>query len=159
MFTVSEKHVVVAAVVLLLSNLGGPALSDDLTRLVGAPRPAQPYPLAGKNYTGKLLTSGDFSRQNLQGTVFRKAVLSQASFRNANLTGADFTGANLVGANFRQAVLSGARFDSADLRGVDFKNATLVNAVYTRHTLFPEGFIPQAYGMVEALEATLPTTP
>jgi uncharacterized protein YjbI with pentapeptide repeats len=99
------------------------------------------------------LSGRDYSQLNLDGAIFREAILSNTQFRATSLLGADFTsasmdaaqltGANAKGASFRNAILNGgglANFNAeegdfadshireAQLQGANLKKATLVRA-------------------------------
>lgn len=67
-----------------------------------------------------------FYRAILHGAVFKDADLTKADFRDADLTDARFDGANLTGARFAGADLARARFVGACLAGAGFINATNV---------------------------------
>ena len=106
----------------------------------------------------------------------RRADLSGADLWNANLsgailTGADLSGATLWNANLWNAILSGADLSDAILRNANLTNAKLTNAkltdtiltnaIFSKNTVFPDGFDPIARGMKlfgeKVLEAPSPT--
>jgi serine/threonine protein kinase len=80
----------------------------------------------------------DFSRQDLQGLIFKEhhlisinfyeSNLSNANFQKANLNRADFGKTTLLNSIFRSANLSDAYFGYANAQGVDFRKATLDGA-------------------------------
>ena len=74
--------------------------------------------------------SGDtnFSKANLNKTLFIGAHLKSASFNNANLSEANMYFAYLVGANFTGATLIGTVLNRADLTGANFSKANLKDA-------------------------------
>ena len=95
---------------------------------------------------------------HLEGTDFREATfcgaqLATASFAKANLSGADLqgadlhfailTGASLNGANLQGATLFGANLWEADLDGADFEGVRT-----DEETVWPDGVLPQAAGVV-----------
>lgn len=98
------------------------------------------------------LTGWDFSGQNLLG----------ATFGGADLTDANLTGANLVLSYFGPFIviidaitlsntdLSEANLSNAHitLEGSDVSELTLTAAVYNQWTVFPDGFDPDAAGMI-----------
>jgi uncharacterized protein YjbI with pentapeptide repeats len=100
----------------------------------------------------------------LQGLDLSGAHLYAAKLRNADLSFAILTGADLRGAALERAVCRGARFrgadlgrdnldarttlQGADLSTADLHDAKLEGAVYDDDTRFPEGFMPQAHGML-----------
>lgn len=66
---------------------------------------------------------------------------------------ARFDGADLRGVDFTRALIFGAVFDGADLRGANLANTmslpkSMRGARYDRHTRFPEGIDPRAWGMI-----------
>lgn len=63
--------------------------------------------------SGIYLVGADLSRINLDGTLFRDAILAKTSFASASLVGASFEGADLEGVSFHSALLKRANFRSA----------------------------------------------
>ena len=66
---------------------------------------------------------------------------------------ARFDGADLRGVDFTRALIFGAVFDGADLRGANLADTmslpkSMRGARYDRHTRFPEGIDPRAWGMI-----------
>lgn len=66
---------------------------------------------------------------------------------------ARFDGADLRGVDFTRAFIFGAVFDGADLRGANLADTmslpkSMRGARYDRHTRFPEGIDPRAWGMI-----------
>ena len=73
-----------------------------------------------------------FDGEQLQGTTWARADMARARFDGVNLdgahffavlTGATFGDANLAGASFANVNLSGARIENANLSDVDVRNA------------------------------------
>jgi uncharacterized protein YjbI with pentapeptide repeats len=95
--------------------------------------------LCGADFRRADLSQASFRSANLQHANFRKAdqvefTLIQAILRGQNLTEADrtcinFRGWNLVGIDLSQADLSGANFVLADIVGADFSGANLGGAM------------------------------
>ena len=100
---------------------------------------------------------------DLRGANLRGAYLGGANLQHANLGGADLRGANLRGANLGDAnlwdanlgdaYLGGAylgdtNLGDAYLRDANLGDANLWDAVASRATLWPEGFDPDARGVV-----------
>jgi hypothetical protein len=69
--------------------------------------------------------------------------LGEASLQGASLKRARLYGANLRGAQLEDAKLAGADLSSADLTG-----AKLAGATYDARTRFPDGFDPDAHGLL-----------
>ena len=123
--------------------------------------------------TGVRMVGANLSQATLTWTILRDADLTNATLTEARPFGADFTGTDLVAAD-----LSGAIFERAVLRGTDLSNARLVGTILKRavlsgtvlfgadltdadlsessihwpfadqETLWPEGFDPEAAGIV-----------
>ena len=70
----------------------------------------------------------NFTREEVVAKVAAGESLEGADLEGGDLQGADLRGADLVGADLSQADLKGAR--------------------YNKNTRFPEGFDPEAAGMV-----------
>ena len=84
----------------------------------------------------------------LEGACLRIANLYRADLGEADLGEADLVGACLEEAYLREANLAGANLEGADLRGANLKGTKLQRARYSSNTVFPEGFDPDAQGMV-----------
>ncbi len=100
--------------------------------------------LGGATLTGAELREANLYGAHLGMANMRRASLEAAHLEKANLLGVHLEGAVLTGANLASANLlwtdfSGARLDMADLRG----------ATYNKHTVWPEGFDPEAAGAVK----------
>lgn len=105
--------------------------------------------LNGADIGGAQLNQADLTRVNAPDVVaintnFRGATLNDSIFIGARLNEADFTNANMGGADFTDA-----KFINADLRDANnLAGATLTGAEYNSNTRFPNGFDPDAAGMV-----------
>jgi hypothetical protein len=98
--------------------------------------------LLGANLIGATLLGANLREVNLIGATLRGATL-----RGANLSGANLLGANLIGANLRVANLRGANLREANLIGADLFGADLWGVTYNSGTRWPEGFVPEQYGV------------
>lgn len=76
------------------------------------------------------------------------ADLTTASLLGANLTGARLEHANLTRASLLGANLTDARLQDADLTDAVLEGATLSEARANSNTRWPEGFDPQAAGVL-----------
>ncbi len=95
----------------------------------------------------------DLSQADLRGADLRGANLSEADListrlKGANLRGADLSEAILAGADLRSANLFRADLNGADLIFADLRGANLSQAEYTKNTIWPEGFDPDAAGAI-----------
>ncbi len=109
--------------------------------------------LSGANLSGSDLRDVNFSGSDLRGADLRGADfsggwrpvanLSGADLRDANLSGADLKGTNLKGANLAGVDLSGANLSESDLTG-----ALLYRGTADANTEWPEGFYPEAAGVI-----------
>ncbi len=110
------------------------------------------------NLRGARLSGVDLRGAYLGGAQLGKAVLICAEMERAYLQGADLQDADLVGAN-----LEGAELQAADLRGARLADlhpipnnpkdsvqvkANLKKAKYDAKTQWPEGFDPEAAGVI-----------
>lgn len=78
--------------------------------------------------------------------------LRHAQLSDFNLAGANLRVAYLQDANFQRANLSGADLRAARLGGSDFTEAILKGAKYSKRTIWPDGFDPQAAGAILVAE-------
>ena len=97
---------------------------------------------------GTIFAAADYSGQNLAGRVFNNMDLRGANFTSSNLRGAHFYGtqledANLTNADLRDAGLGGANLTRAQIAGVQWERA-----IFSRQTIWPEGFNHLSVGMV-----------
>ena len=86
----------------------------------------------------QVFLSVDLSDRNLRNIDLSEADLSKATLTEAVLVGANLAGANLTGADLRGANLKGANLRGANLRG----------AFADEDTIWPEGFDPEAAGVI-----------
>lgn len=120
------------------------------------------FPLA--NFASANLSSAYLGHALLGGSDLRSAYLVDVFARGANFAGVNFSNANLTGAYFVDAYVAGAKFTDATLENVNFERANLKHAnlryanlkgayfgdaKYDLNTAFPEGFDPEANGMVK----------
>jgi uncharacterized protein YjbI with pentapeptide repeats len=99
------------------------------------------------------LTGCDLSRAILFSAVAVGAVFVGAQLRDAVLsTGifdlADFTNADLRGARVGQASFKGAKLGGAKLHCQGLEKAELAGAQADTSTEWPEGFVPEAHGVI-----------
>ena len=100
--------------------------------------------------TNSVARNYDFSCMIYHGTDFSCSDLSGSDFSGASMWLAVLYRANLSGCNFsigknREPV----NFCYADLRNMIWDSKTdFSGAVYNQYTFFPDGFCPEAYGMV-----------
>ena len=88
------------------------------------------------------------NRAYLHGANLSKAKLNGVSLRAADLRRAVLSGAHLSQADLREANLSKTHLIWTNLRGADLSGANLHEAIYEDSTILPEGFDPDAKGMV-----------
>ncbi len=74
--------------------------------------------------------------------------LRHAQLSNFNLAGANLRATYFQDANFQHANLSGADLRAARLGGSDLTGANLKGAKYSKRTVWPDGFDPQAAGAI-----------
>lgn len=89
------------------------------------------------------LEDADLTNTDLAGANLIDAYLTDANLEHVHLIGTQLTLADLRGANLTDANLTGADLRDADLRGAKYCNAPRAK------TIFPEGFDPKEYGMIE----------
>ncbi|MEM1213366.1 MAG: pentapeptide repeat-containing protein [Planctomycetota bacterium] len=100
--------------------------------------------LQGAHFDGADLRGADLRHADLYW-----AMLSDANVAQADLRGAQLQGAGLYGTRFVNAWLQGANFGPDNLGGkTDLSEAVLTGAEYDPKTRFPEGFDPEAAGMI-----------
>ncbi len=100
--------------------------------------------LSGANLSGADLRDADLRGADFSDSWTRAAAnLSGADLRDANLSGADLKGTNLKGANLAGVDLSGANLSESDLTG-----ALLYRGTADANTEWPEGFYPEAAGVI-----------
>jgi uncharacterized protein YjbI with pentapeptide repeats len=82
------------------------------------------------------LANTDLQGADLHTSDLRGADLSHACLRGADLRDADLRGADLASTNLSDADLRGARLDGTNLEG----------SLFSRGTLWPQGFEPRLHG-------------
>jgi uncharacterized protein YjbI with pentapeptide repeats len=118
------------------------------------------------NLTDARLRQVDLRKANmgfcvLQQARFSDARLSGANFASADLSGADLQKVCLNGVVLSRAILSQANLSGTDVQGVDLSEcleleaAMLQNAQFDADTVFPKGFKPQKYELVNSRCGTL----
>jgi hypothetical protein len=94
----------------------------------------------GVDFFGASLVEMGMRNAHLSGAIFKDAVV-----HNCVLEGADLSGADLRGADLRES----------RLRGAILKDARLEGALYDQKTTFPDGFDPDAAGMIRLASKVL----
>jgi len=100
------------------------------------------------------LRGRSFARSSLYSAMLQESDLSGCNFQDADLRGANLMGAIMVGANFCRANLSvdnlggSTKLQGADLTSAILNQCNLAGATYDSNTLFPQGFNPEAAGML-----------
>lgn len=109
--------------------------------------------LTSVNLADAELTDADLTGVNLWSATLTGAHLSAANLTRGHLVGANLTGAELWGADLTDAALTGANLTDANLReanltGARLEGARLSHARADWNTQWPEGFDPQAAGVL-----------
>lgn len=99
--------------------------------------------MIGSILTESVLQDADLSEATLNGAILKSANLQGAILAKADLNWVDFSQADLRKANLQQARLGWATFTDAKLDGAD-----LTGARYNEHTVWPDGFSPEAAGCI-----------
>ena len=99
--------------------------------------------LKGADLSLANLVGAGLLQANLSYTILKMTNMSSADLRDANLEGADMSNADLSSADMTKA-----RLVSANLYGANLTNTKLTNAIYTRDTIWPDGFDPDAAGAI-----------
>lgn len=95
------------------------------------------------------LQAADGQPLNFEGTTFGSNNY-EAAITNVNLAGANFKNGTIYG-GFQECDLQGAHFEGAKILIGELRNCKLEGATYNKATEFPDGFDPQAAGMVLSL--------
>lgn len=98
------------------------------------------------NLIGSILTEANLQGANLAETILNGAILQNANLQGANLTRSDLNWVDFSQADLRQANLQQARLGWAKLTGAQLEGADLAGARYNEHTIWPDGFSPEAAG-------------
>jgi hypothetical protein len=93
------------------------------------------YRKGEKNFSGVVVTAGNFSNMDLKGIIFRNAVLMNANFRNSDLSDADFTNAKLERCDFHNAILRNTKFFRTDLGWANLKACIMDNTNFRESNL------------------------
>ncbi|MGL1862951.1 MAG: DUF2169 domain-containing protein [Pseudodesulfovibrio sp.] len=93
------------------------------------------YILSGVDLSELDLTGADFTGCRLEKTIFKDAVLDEATFIQALGQEADFTGASLKGANMERSIFAKAIFEKSDLSGARLKQAAFKEASFVKANL------------------------
>jgi uncharacterized protein YjbI with pentapeptide repeats len=104
--------------------------------------------LVGVDLTDKDLREATLDRANLHGVDAREAWFGGASAVGTNLERADLRGAHLNGVCLRDARMKGAHLEGATLVDAELDNTSLMGATYDALTIFPEGYNPEARGLI-----------
>lgn len=107
--------------------------------------------LADADLSGMYLWKVRLAYANLQGTNFQGSSLNWAQLYFANLRGANLKETNLVQTDLRntllkEADLTGSNLIGAKLEGCRLSGAILKDALYSKSTVWPEGFDPKSHG-------------
>jgi uncharacterized protein YjbI with pentapeptide repeats len=89
------------------------------------------------------LPSANLRAKSLNGADLQRAILIDADLRDASIFDADLRGAMLDGADLQAAQLS-----DSDLREASLRGANLTGAFATTGTRWPDGFDPNAAGVI-----------
>ncbi|TWT90530.1 Secreted effector protein PipB [Pseudobythopirellula maris] len=101
------------------------------------------------NLVGISLMCADLRDADLSGADMYWVSLFEANLERADLRGASLRGGNIIDANFAYTKLQGADFGRDNLNGMTDVTGTDFNcAEYDSSTIFPDGFDPQARGMI-----------
>lgn len=138
------KKATVLAALLLGSLLLLPVPANaQATKYYDPPPSYSNAELSGRDFTGDVLQSAEFSNANLERTDFsdadmRGSILSASVATKANFHGVDlsygmadqidFTGADLTDAVFVETIMLRSTFEDADITGADFTDAILDGA-------------------------------
>lgn len=104
--------------------------------------------ISSRNFSRQDLRSIDAAERDLENLVAMEALLRDARFDRANLRNADFRGANLSNAHFQRANLQGANFRGADLEGADLSGANLLGADLSDCSLIGATFFTESNGQI-----------
>jgi len=94
--------------------------------------------LVEANFQGSNLHKSDFRNSDLRGANFYDARLTKAQFQNSNLEETDLMWADFTGARFDHARLTGAYLHGADLRKTNITKDQIKVAYISEDTLLPD---------------------
>ena len=89
--------------------------------------------LQGANLQFSTLYSAELTFADLRDANLKNAVLCETLLKGSNLSNADLTGSNLIDANLERSLLSGTIIN---------------NTLYSKKTVWPEGYEPKSYGAI-----------
>ena len=128
----------------------GDFTNADLSGVNFYSQPSLRFRGSGASFRNAMLTGASFSEADLRNADFtgatvtkfgaRKSDLSGAKLAGCNLTGARLAEVKLVGADLSGANLTGADISGSDLTGAKLEDAKLVDMTFDQHTVWPEGF-------------------
>ncbi|GJM42733.1 MAG: hypothetical protein DHS20C20_30150 [Ardenticatenaceae bacterium] len=111
--------------------------------------------LARANLIGSILTNAILKDADLAGATLNGAILQNANLVRANLSKADMNWVNLSQADLTEANLQRARLGWAKLTDAILTGADLTGVRYNEHTVWPEGFSPEAAGCINVGRGTM----
>ena len=100
-----------------------------------------------RNLIGTELPGANLVGATLSG-LFLKEDFTGADLKGADLSGAWFLKTNLEGANLEGAHLLGTKLTGVNLKGASLVGANLEGAKADEETIWPEGFDPEAAGVI-----------
>ncbi len=103
--------------------------------------------LSGMYLWGSNLGGTDLRASNLSGATLSTAILGGADLQDADLENAQLCNAFLRYARLINANLAGANLIDADLGRTNLTGARLDAALYSKKTIFPQGFIVDNHAM------------
>ena len=90
----------------------------------------------------------DFTREEIEELIAKVHKSQGADLGGIDLSWAELRGVNLYRSGLLYDNLSEANLRMALLYGANLRGARLLYAIYNKYTRFPEGFDPDAEGMV-----------
>jgi len=112
-----------------------PLTREQVQRLHDQSQSLAGYILTGVDLSGLNLTGADFTGCRMEKTIFKDAILDEATFIQALGKEADFSGASLKGANMERSVFPKALFEKSDLSGARLKHAAFMEASFAKANL------------------------
>ncbi len=108
--------------------------------------------LSGADLTLAYLSGAYLGEADLSRTILYRAILRGAYLERADLSRAILRGADLREVFLSDAILYRADLSRADLNDANLSRAILRGAMYTKNTVWPEGFDPDAAGAIRVNE-------
>ena len=93
------------------------------------------YVKGERDFSGVVITAGNFSNMDLKGIIFKNSILLNGNFRNTDLTDADFTNAKLERCDFHNAILRNTKFFRGDLGWANLKSCIMDNTNFRESNL------------------------